>query len=230
MKEFFDFLTGIGLSAQNTDIFREAFTHRSFVNEYEGNDNERLEFLGDAVLELATTEYLFHEFPKKPEGQLTAIRSALVQKQSLARAAESITLGKYLFLSKGEEMAGGRKKPYILANTFEAVIGALFLETGMSGVKVFLGKTLFPSLENILKDRSHIGPKTEFQEMAQEKFSITPHYELISEDGPDHAKVFTMGSFLKKEKVGEGKGSSKQNAEMEAAKNALENLKKKEGE
>jgi ribonuclease III len=228
MKIFLNFLSSLGLFVKDTDTFRLAFTHRSFVNENGGNDNERLEFLGDAVLELVTTEYLFREFPEKPEGHLTAIRSALVQKNSLAKSAEDISLGNCLFLSKGEEMAGGRKKPYILANTFEAVIGALFLELGISGVRVFLDKTLFPSLETILKDQSHIGPKTEFQEMAQEKFLITPHYKLLFEEGPDHAKVFTMGAFLDEKKIGEGKGTSKQNAEMDAAKNALENLKTEE--
>lgn len=226
MTPFFEFLASIGLSVHNKEIFRLAFTHRSFINECGGEDNERLEFLGDAVLELATTEHLFHAFPTEPEGHLTSIRSALVKRESLAKAADNLHLGEYLFLSKGEEMAGGRKKPYILANTFEAIVGALFLEFGMKESKIFLEKTLFPSLENILIDRSHIGPKTEFQEMAQEKFSITPHYELISEEGPDHEKIFTMGAFLEEKKVGEGKGSSKQNAETSAAKNALENLKK----
>jgi ribonuclease-3 len=217
----------LGLKISNPQLFTEAFTHKSYVNENrhsKRNHNERLEFLGDAVLELVTTEFLFHHFPHKEEGELTAFRSALVRGEHLAEVAIELDLGDYLFVSHGEEKSGGREKHYILANTFEALIGAIYLDEGYKKVRKVLDQVLLPRIETILSEQLYKDAKSLFQEIAQEKRSTTPHFELITEEGPDHNKVFVMGAYLKEELVGKGEGSSKQKAETEAAKEALENL------
>ncbi len=206
------------------DLLDHAFIHKSFMNEYKGDDksdNERLEFLGDAVLELAVTEYLFKTYSKSPEGELTNWRSALVKGKNLAKVANELNLGNYLYLSKGEEKSGGRKKNYILANTLEALIGALYLDKGYKIAHEFINKYILIKLEEILEEGLHIDAKSHFQELSQEEFDITPEYRLISESGPDHAKRFVMGAFLGDKNVGEGEGSSKQKAEEAAARNAL---------
>ncbi|MEI7510534.1 MAG: ribonuclease III [Candidatus Peregrinibacteria bacterium] len=207
---------------QNIELFRVAVTHKSFTNENGGSDNERLEFLGDAVLEFLTTDFLFHTFPHMPEGEMTAIRSALVRKESLAAVAEKMELGKYIRFSRGEKSAGGQTKSYILANTLEAVLGAVFLDGGMPIAKKVVETFILCQTEEIYEKNLHIGPKNAFQEFSQAKFSITPHYELLSSEGPDHGKTFTMGVFMGQKKIAEGKGSSKQKAESDAAKNALQ--------
>lgn len=214
----------IGISFTNNDLLDNAFVHRSFMNEYKGDDkgdNERLEFLGDAVLELVVTEFLFKTYPKKTEGELTSWRSALVKGKHLAVIAEELNLGVYLYLSRGEEKSGGRKKGYILANTVEALIGAIYLDKGYEIAHTFIDKFILTRLEEILEKEQHIDAKSQFQELAQDKVDITPEYRLISEEGPDHSKVFTMGAYLGEKKISEGNGSSKQKAEEDAARKAI---------
>lgn len=215
----------IGISLENKDLYREAFTHKSFANEHKNiTDNERLEFLGDAVLELIVTEFLFEKFPNEPEGKMTKLRSALVSGASLALVAKKLNLGEFLFLSKGEEVSGGRKKNPILANLMEALIGALYLDLGMEKVHEFIHTHLLPRLPEILEKDLHKDPKSAYQEWSQEKHDITPEYKVISEEGPDHKKIFTVAVFLGKKKMAEGKGSSKQKAEVDAAQNALKKI------
>ncbi len=217
----------LGITPKDKTLFQTAITHKSFTNENGGVDNERLEFLGDAVLEFLTTDFLFRTFPNMPEGEMTALRSALVRKESLAEVAQKMELGQYIRLSKGEKSAGGEKKSYILANTLEAILGALFLDGGIPSAQIVVETYLLSRIEEIYEKNLHIGPKNAFQEFAQEKFSITPHYQLLSAEGPDHGKTFTMGVFIGEEKISEGKGSSKQKAESDAAQNALHSIQKK---
>lgn len=214
----------IGITFKNLDIYQIAFTHKSYLNENRHlklEQNERLEFLGDAVLELIVTEYLFLTY-SEPEGVLTNWRSALVKKETLAEIARLLALGEYLFLGKGEESTGGREKDYLLANTFEALLGAIYLDHGYLIAKAFVETTILIKLKNILDEGLHIDSKSLFQEVAQEKTTITPNYRLIQEEGPDHSKIFTMGAYLEDKLVGEGKGGSKQSAEQAAANDALE--------
>jgi ribonuclease III len=208
-------------------MLETAFVHRSFVNENSKakEHNERLEFLGDAVLELIVTEYLFAKFPEKPEGEMTSLRSALVKGETLAEVAAELDFGSYLRLSRGEARSGGAKKPYLLANTFEAVLGAVYLDGGYEKAKNIIEKFLFPKLEKIIADGAQIDAKSGFQELAQEKLAITPEYKVLSENGPDHAKIFEMGAYVGKDLFGRGKGNSKQAAEQAAAKEALKKLK-----
>ncbi len=217
----------IGLKFKDHHLLKNAFIHRSYLNEHKSSkmeSNERLEFLGDAVLELVVTEYLYKTYPN-PEGELTNWRSALVKGDTLAIIAQELDLGEHLFLSHGEENSGGREKDYLLANTFEAVIGVIYLELGYEKAKKFIEKFLLVRLEDILKDGAHIDAKSKFQEMAQEKTGFTPAYELVHDEGPDHDKVFVMGAYIEDKIVGKGKGSSKQSAEQEAAEDALKRLK-----
>lgn len=209
-----------------TDKFlgAQVFVHRSYLNEHEHAllaSNERLEFLGDAVLELVVTDALYKQFPDREEGDLTAIRSALVKRGHLAMVAKELHLGDMLLLSRGEEMSGGRSKDYILANTVEALIGALYLGLGYDAAATFISRFILPSTEAIMASNAHIDSKSQFQELAQEKAAITPHYELLREEGPDHQKSFVMGAYLGDELVGEGQGSSKRKGEEEAALAAL---------
>lgn len=228
LPDFNTFEDKIGIQFNNKDILRRAFTHRSFLNENRGaqwNHNERLEFLGDAVLELVTTKYLFDEYPDRPEGELTAIRAALVNTDSIAEGAGRWDMNDYLLLSKGEAKDTGRARQFILANTFEAVIGAIYLDQGYDSAREFVGKSLFDKTEAIVEDELWQDPKSRFQEKAQEEVNITPTYELIEESGPDHDKHFTVGIYLNDEEVARGEGKSKQEAEREAAENALEEKK-----
>ncbi|MBN1494830.1 ribonuclease III [Candidatus Peregrinibacteria bacterium] len=213
----------LGFAFKNKDLLDLAFVHKSFINEYrdKNESNERLEFLGDAVLELAVTEYLYKTYPHNPEGVLTNWRSALVQGKNLALIANELSLGNYLYLSRGEEKSGGRKKNYILANTLEALIGAIYLDHGYKTSHNFISKYILERLEQILEAGLHIDAKSHFQELAQEKISMTPEYKFIKEWGPDHAKRFMMAVYIGDKKVGEGEGSSKQKAEEDAARNAL---------
>lgn len=216
-----NFLTKIA----DEDLLREAFTHRSYLNESREKiaSNERLEFLGDAVLEILVSEYLFHRFPEYPEGKLTLLRSSIVRTETLAKAAHTQSLGKYLRMSRGEEEHGGRTNESILANTYEAVIGALYLDQGLSTVKSFLESTLFPYFEEIINNKSYRDAKSQLQEVVQEKHKITPIYKVLKEEGPDHLKRFTVGVFVGDEKIGEGSGKNKQAAESKAAETALKN-------
>ena len=214
----------LGVSFSNTTLLLTAVTHRSYLNEHREatwEHNERLEFLGDAVLELVVTHYLFSQYPEKPEGELTAIRAALVNTNSLAAASEEMGINTYLLMSKGEAKDEGRARQYILANVFEACIGAIYLDQGYETARQFIAARLFGQTDKIVEKRLWQDPKSRFQELAQEHASITPTYETLSQAGPDHDRVFTVGVFLRHEKVADGKGRSKQEAEQEAAKAAL---------
>lgn len=214
----------IGIKFKDLELLKTAFVHRSYVNEHRNEkiqDNERLEFLGDAVLELAATRHLFEKYPDQSEGQMTSFRSALVKGKHLAEIANHLGLGEYLLLSNGEEKSGGREKHHILANTVESLIGAIYLEHGFETAEEFVKKSILTKLDEIIAKGLHIDAKSRFQELAQEKENFTPHYEVIEAIGPDHNKVFTMGAYIDKDLVAKGSGSSKQNAEEMAAKNAL---------
>ncbi len=203
----------------------QAFLHRSYLNENKGlkmDHNERLEFLGDAVLELVVTEYLYGKYPKKPEGDLTSYRAALVNTNTLSSVANTLNMNEFLLLSKGEARDTGRARQYILANTFESFVGALYLDQGYETTRDFIAKNLFPLTDEIVAKGLWQDSKSRFQEIAQEKVGVTPQYKTVQEIGPDHAKNFVVGVYLKDEFVGEGEGKSKQEAEQEAAQKALE--------
>lgn len=209
---------------KDKDLLRQAFTHRSYINENKRlkiGHNERLEFLGDAVLELIITEYLYDKFPDKPEGDLTSYRSALVNSNTLSDIAQKLGMEKFLLLSKGESKDTGRARQYILANTYEAVIGAMFLDQGYDPTAKFIERTVFPLTDNIVKGKLWLDAKSHFQEKAQEETGITPSYRSVSEMGPDHYKHFTVAVFLGEDLIAEGEGHSKQEAEQSAAQNGL---------
>lgn len=213
----------IDIHFKNQEILHTVFVHKSYLNETKEkiDDNERLEFLGDAVLELLVTEFLYKHYPNS-EGDLTNWRSALVKGSHLAIIAKKLDLGTHLVLSHGEEKSGGRSKNYILANTFEALLGAIYLEQGYDAAHTFVDRFVLIYLEEILEKGLHIDPKSRFQEMAQERLGVTPHYKVLEEIGPDHAKEFTMAAFVGEEEVSRGSGSSKQNAEQDAALKAIQ--------
>lgn len=215
------------LDVQFNDIAHllTAVTHRSYLNEHRDatwDHNERLEFLGDAVLELVVTDFLFKKYPDKPEGELTAVRAALVNTVSLAAASEKLGINDFLLMSKGEAKDVGRARQYILANAFEACIGAMYLDHGYDTAAQFIADQLFAKTDEIVRKRLWQDPKSRFQELAQEHVSITPTYETIAQDGPDHDRVFTVGVYLKSDLVAEGRGRSKQEAEQAAAEKAVE--------
>jgi ribonuclease-3 len=215
----------IGQKFNNRDLLLQALTHRSYLNErpdWHLDQNERLEFLGDAVLELVVTEYLYNNYPN-PEGELTNWRAALVNSVMLAKISSKIELNDYLLLSRGEAKDVGRARQYILANATEAIIGALYLDSGYQAASEFIHKFVLTELQAILKGETYKDYKSRFQEEAQDRAGITPTYEVIKEWGPDHAKNFQVGVFLEKELVGEGAGPSKQDAQQAAAESALKN-------
>lgn len=214
----------LGLTFNNLELLAEALTHRSYINENKGakNHNERLEFLGDAVLELAVTHFLFLKYPTKPEGELTAFRASLVNTYSLADTAEALGLNDMLLLSKGESRDTGRARQIILANAFEALLGAIYLDQGYEAAEAFIAKNLYPKIESVIETRAWQDAKSRFQEVAQEKRSVTPTYKTLREEGPDHNKQFTVGVHLGNEKIAEGMGASKQEAEQSAAQAALD--------
>ena len=225
MKDFSEFKNKTGFEFKNTDFLKEALTHRSYLNEnpaWTHPHNERLEFLGDAVIELIITEELFKKFPASPEGDLTSLRAALVNANMLSEISAKLDFGDFLLLSRGEAKDRGRARQYILANAFEAVVGAIYLDGGYDKAKKFLDKNLLPELPKIITGKLYQDPKSLFQEKAQEFSAITPHYEVIKEWGPDHDKHFVVGVFLTDDKVAEGEGPSKQTAQEEAARIALE--------
>lgn len=214
----------IGVKFSQADFLKEALTHRSYLNENRGvkiNHNERLEFLGDAVLELVVTEYLYKNFPN-PEGDLTNWRASLVNGERLAAVAKRLGIEDFILMSKGERKDTGKARLYILANAMEAIIGAIYLDQGYSVAEKFIGEKIIVHLEEILKSKSYLDAKSYFQEKAQEVFQITPHYELIREWGPDHDKKFLVALMLGEEKIAEGEGMSKQEAQRQAAQNGLE--------
>ncbi|MEK7462240.1 MAG: ribonuclease III [Patescibacteria group bacterium] len=215
----------IGVNFADTRHLLSAITHRSYLNEHREatwDHNERLEFLGDAVLELVVTDFLFAKYADKPEGELTAIRAALVNTVSLAAASEKLGINDYLLMSKGEAKDVGRARQYILANAFEACIGAIYIDQGYDAARDFIAGRLFDLTEEIVHKRLWQDAKSRFQELSQEHASVTPTYETVGQSGPDHDRVFTVGVFLRREKIAEGIGRSKQEAEQQAALRAIE--------
>lgn len=223
--DFSQFEQSIGITFKNKDLLKQAFTHRSYLNEHRDRElvhNERLEFLGDAVLELIITEYLYAKYPDHSEGDLTSYRSALVNAITLSDSAQKIGMNDYLLLSKGEAKDTGRARQIILANTMEALIGAIFIDQGYEMAKYFISNNIFNLIEKIVEEKSWLDAKSKFQELAQDHEGVTPLYKTIKEEGPDHDKKFTVGVYLDKNKVAEGEGKSKQEAEQVAARKALE--------
>jgi len=209
----------------NEKLLIQALTHRSYINEHPNDDledNERLEFLGDAVLELAVTRHLFNNYPN-PEGELTNWRASLVNTNSLADVARVLNLNDYIMLSKGESQDNNTKaRGYILADAVEAIIGAIYLDQGFDAAEKLIQKYIISKLQEILEKKLYIDPKTKFQELAQDKVAITPSYKVEKEWGPAHAKHFEIGAYLGEELIAIGEGTSKQEAQVSAAKNALE--------
>ncbi len=224
MNEFAAHAQALGLTFNNLALLEEALTHRSYLNEHKTakSHNERLEFLGDAVLELAVTHFLFTKYPTKPEGDLTAFRAALVNTYSLAESAEAIGLNDMLLLSKGESRDTGRARQIILANAFEAVLGAIYLDQGYDAAEAFIGKHLYAKIDDVVAKRAWQDAKSKFQELAQDKKGQTPSYKTVAETGPDHDKRFTVGVFVGTEEMARGEGQSKQEAEQAAAQAAIE--------
>lgn len=215
----------LGVKFADTNVLLSAITHRSYLNEHREatqEHNERLEFLGDAVLELVVTDFLFHKYPDKPEGDLTAIRAALVNTVSLSESSTKLGVNDFLLMSKGEAKDTGRARAYILANAFEALIGALYIDQGYEAAKQFIDANLFHKTEMIVEKRLWQDAKSRFQELSQEHHSVTPTYETTDQVGPDHDRVFTVAVYLGKEKIAEGQGRAKQEAEQEAAEKAIE--------
>ena len=225
MVDFSVFEEKIGVVFKSKDLLKQAFTHRSYINEHQGlplGHNERLEFLGDAVLELAVTEYLYKKYPDKPEGDLTSYRSALVNTSTLSTVATGLGMNDFLLLSRGEAKDTGRARQYLLANTFEALTGALYLDQGYGAAQQFIAQNIFPLTDDIVSQKLFQDAKSHFQEKAQEKVSIPPGYRSLKEEGPDHDKEFTVGVFLDDELIATGEGKSKQEAEQAAARAGLE--------
>ena len=216
----------ITLPIKDSKLLQVALTHRSYLNENHQSTehNERLEFLGDAVLELAVSEYLYQRFPDKPEGDLTSYRASLVKTSTLAELSEDIDLGSRLRLSKGEEQSGGRSNKSLLANTSEAVIGAIYLDQNFSAVKKFLEIHLFPKLAHIIKLGLHKDHKSTLQELVQSSGHDSPEYNVTKETGPDHDKQFTISVTVGQKVIASGSGKSKQSAQQSAAREALEKL------
>lgn len=225
MKNFKQFEEHVHITFNDKTLLKQAFTHRSYINEHAHSGlehNERLEFLGDAVLELVVTDYLYEKYPEKPEGELTAFRSSLVNTKSISAAAEEIGANDYLLLSRGEARDTGKARQYILANTFEAIIGAIYLDQGYDVARDFIAGTLFEKLEHIIKHNLWRDAKSWIQERAQEVENITPTYNVLKESGPDHDKEFTVGVYFGDTLIAEGVGTSKQEAEQNAARAGLD--------
>jgi len=219
LKDFSKLEGVIGLKFKNKKLLQQAFVHRSCLNENPGlkmDHNERLEFLGDAVLELATTRHLFNNYPN-PEGELTIWRAALVNSKMLSETADQLGFNAYLMLSKGESQDNGRARQFILANTFEALVGAIYLDQGFEAAEKFIKEHLICELERVLKEKLYLDPKSHFQEEAQDRMGITPSYEVLKEEGPDHNKSFIVGVYLNSDLIAKGKGPSKQAAQVDAA-------------
>lgn len=225
MKDYTVFEKKIDIIFKDKDLLINAFTHRSYINEHSGSGlehNERLEFLGDAVLELVTTHELFIRYPQTPEGELTAYRAALVNTNSIAEAGEALGMNEYLLLSKGEAKDTGKARSVIIADTFEALIGAIYLDQGYDAAKKFIVTTLMGKIEEIVEKNLWRDAKSLLQEKAQESEGITPIYKIIEEKGPDHDKHFTAGAYIGSRLLAKGRGKSKQEAEQDAARKALE--------
>jgi len=212
---------------KDEELFKTAFTHRSYLNEhpeYKNESNERLEFLGDSVLQLLSSEYLYKHYLKSPEGDLTNFRSSVVCTPSIGAEARRLGYGEMLLLSNGEEATGGREREYILANTFEAVLGALFFDQGLDVCREFVERELMYKIGSVVENQEYKDAKSMFQEEAQEKIGVTPSYKIVDSWGPDHEKTFKVGVYLGEDLWGEGEGKSKQKAEQDAAEKALEKI------
>ncbi len=219
----------IGVSFNDQKLLKQAFVHRSYLNESKEfpESNERLEFLGDAILSFITSQYLFRTYPQYPEGTLTNIRSTLVKTTSLAITGTELALGQLLLLSRGEESSGGRTNQSLLADSFEALLGAIFLDQGIEIAKQFVEKVLLYKTESIIKNKSYIDYKSLLQELVQEETKISPTYTVIKSEGPDHDKTFYVAVMMGETPLAQGKGKSKQEAEQDAATTALEKRNKK---
>ncbi|NJN99575.1 MAG: ribonuclease III [Anaerolineales bacterium] len=227
MTDIFEAEKALNVTFSNKALLQRALTHRSYLNEnpdYPLEDNERLEFLGDAILDFITGEYLYHRFPEMPEGRLTNLRSALVRTETLANFAVQLDLGAHLLLGRGEEDSGGRKRSAILCDAFEAFIGALYLDSDLEAVRRFVHTIIDPALQAILALDTDKDAKSRLQEVAQSHYQLTPTYRTVMEEGPDHAKEFTVEAVIGGKVYGRGKGFSKQNAAQSAAQAALQVL------
>lgn len=214
----------LGLKFKDTNLLKMAFNHRSYLNEVKEplESNERLEFLGDSILSFIVSKYLFTSFPTHPEGELTSLRSAIVKTKTLSEIAQELKLGTLLKLSKGEDESRGRENPSLLADTFEALIGAVFLDQGLPKVEKIIVEFLLSKLPNIIALKAYKDAKSTLQEKVQEKTRSSPNYKVLSQVGPDHAKTFTIGVYIGDKLLGTGKGKSKQDGEQMAAADALE--------
>ncbi len=226
MKPLQDFQDRIGIQFNDVSLLERAFIHRSYLNEHPKpglEHNERIEFLGDAVLELVVTDYLYRNY-SNPEGDLTNWRSALVKTESLAAVAEKLQIAGHFKLSRGESKGNSRSHALISANAVEAIIGAAYLDQGYDTAKKFITGHIISRLPEILETGTWMDPKSKFQELAQERFGLTPGYKVMDEAGPDHDKTFTIGVYVGDTLYGQGSGSSKQAGQQEAAAAALKNL------
>lgn len=223
--DFKTFERGLGLEFNDLNLLRQAFTHRSYLNEHRGEalaHNERLEFLGDAVLELIATHFLYEKYPDRSEGELTAYRAALVNAVTCAEVAQDIGMNDYLLLSRGEAKDTGRARNILMANAFEALVGAIYLDLGYEAARDFINAHLFPKIDEIVRKKLWQDAKSALQEKAQEVEGTTPHYTVLKESGPDHDKHFVVGVYVKEALLAEGSGRSKQEAEQAAAREALD--------
>jgi len=224
-QKYLTFELDRNLNFKNKSLLQQAFIHRSYINEQNNSNlehNERLEFLGDAVLELVVTDFLYKKFPETPEGKLTSYRSALVRTESISKAARDLGMNDLLMLSKGESQDQGKARDYILANTFEAFVGAVYLDQGYDDAKKVIAESLFNTIESIISEGSWRDAKSYVQEKSQEIYNETPRYELVSAEGPDHSKDFIMAIYFGDKKIAEGTGNSKQKAQQSAAQSAIE--------
>jgi len=224
MDDLLTFSENLGVAFRDVSLLSRALTHRSYLNENPGSvleDNERLEFLGDAVIDFVVAGFLYHRFPEMDEGALTALRAALVRAESLAGFARQIDLGRYLRLGLGEEENGGRERTPLLCATFEAVAGAIYLDHGLEQARAFIEPLIRPALEQIRAEELYKDAKSEFQVWAQARYNVTPHYRVSGSEGPDHARTFTVQVLVGPEVWGEGRGRSKQVAAQAAAAEAI---------
>lgn len=229
MTDVEEIVKHLKIKFKNKTLINQAFIHRSYLNEAKEkiSSNERLEFLGDCILSFLVSRYLYLQYPLLPEGELTNLRSSVVKTSTLAAIAQKMNLGKYLKLSRGEEESQGRSNPSILADTFEAFLGAVYLDSGLPSVETILNEYLFIMIPIIYKEKSYKDAKSTFQEMVQGTNKLSPLYKVISEKGPDHAKEFTIGAYVHSVLWGIGLGKNKQEAEQKAALSAIEKWKEK---
>ena len=229
MNNYEEIEAKLGIVFKDKTLLDNALTHRSYLNEHREialQNNERIEFLGDAVLELLISTYLYTKYPEKPEGELTNIRAAVVRTESLAEESRNLGLGAHLRMSKGEKESGGSDKDYLLANTFEAVLGAIYQDQGLDVCRDYIERTLLRKVDRIVENNLFIDPKTQAQEIIQATFKVTPIYEVVKQEGPDHDKIFTVALKINNKEIAVGTGSSKQKAEENAAKATVEILNK----